>query len=86
VRRHEILLVEICPGVDNENHEEHQKPAIESADSTPNLLPVKDKVTNEDGPKDLRYPGREVVETTRTDGEYSAIVIVVFCRTYQQTR
>lgn len=86
MRRFELLLVEICPNVDNENHEEHEEPAIKGANSAPDPFPVKDKVTDENGSEDLRCPGHEVVETPCTDGEYGAVVIIVFCTTYQQTR
>jgi hypothetical protein len=79
-------LVEICPDVDHEDHEEHEEPTIKGTNSAPDPLLVKDKVTNEDGSKDLRCPGHEVIEATCTDGEYSAIVIIVFCTMSQQTR
>jgi hypothetical protein len=39
--------------VDNENHEEHEDPAVQGTDSAPDALLIKDEVANEDGSKDL---------------------------------
>jgi hypothetical protein len=55
--------------VDNEYHEEHNHPAAEGTDSAPDPPLVKDKVTDEDGPKDLRHPEHEIVEAACADGE-----------------
>ena len=69
VRSNDLLLVEIRPDVDNEYHEEHNHPAAEGTDSAPDPPLVKDKVTDEDGPKDLRHPEHEIVEVACTDGK-----------------
>jgi len=83
VRGNDLLLVEIGPDMDNEYHEEYNNPAAEGTDSAPEPFLIKDKVTDEDGSKDLRRPVHEIVEATCTDGEQSAVVIVEFCSSYQ---
>lgn len=69
IRSNDLLLVETRPDVDNEYHEEHDHPAAEGTDSAPDPSLVKDKVTDEDGHKDLRHPEHEIVEAACTDSE-----------------
>ena len=68
--------------MNNEYHKEHNNPAAKGTGSASQPFLVKDKVANEDGSKDLRRPVHEIVEATRTDSEYGAVVIIEFCMTY----
>lgn len=82
----DILLVEICPDVGSESYKEYEAPAVEGTDSTPDPFLVKNKVTEEDRPKDLRRIGHQAIQGPSTDSKYRAVVIIVFCATYQRPR
>jgi hypothetical protein len=42
--------------VHDEHHDKHERPANKSTDSSPNLVPVKDEIPDEQRPEDLRGP------------------------------
>lgn len=82
----DLLLVIIRPAVGNESHKEHEDPAVESTDSAPDPFLVKNQVTEEDRSKDLRRIGHQTIQPPCTDSKYRAVVIIVFCVTYQEAR
>lgn len=66
--RGHLLLVEVCPDVDDEHHCEEHAPARECAEPTRETGLVEEE-TDTDGAEDLRHPVDEVVQRPGPDGE-----------------
>ncbi len=62
------LLIEVCPDMDDEHHNEEDKPSSKGTETTREFLLVEDE-SNSKRSDDLRQPIHEVVQRTRTDIE-----------------
>ena len=63
--------------MDNEYHEEEDRPTAEGTRAT-GQLPRIEQETNGNGTENLRGPVGEVVQPAGTDGEQRSIVVVEF--------
>ena len=78
LERNNALLIHIAPYVDSKDHGCYDDPTSKRTSSTPELRPIKDAVPEEHGPKYLRCPVDECVETACANVEKSGVIIVLF--------
>jgi hypothetical protein len=74
-----LPLVEVSPCVYDEYHSEDENPSSKGTNSSTIPFLVEDDIADEEGTEDLSRPVHEIVQSTRTNGEYGSIVIVEFC-------
>ena len=75
--RKNTLLIHISPYVDNEDHPCYDDPTSKRASSASVLRPIEDAVPKEQGPKDLRCPVDERVETSCANVKKCGVIIVL---------
>ena len=74
-----LPLVEVGPRVYDEDHGEDEEPSNKGAGSSTVSFLVEDDVADEERTKDLSRPVHEIVQSTCTNSEDGAIIIVEFC-------
>lgn len=71
------LLIHITPYMDGKDHSCYNGPTSKRTSSTPELRPIEDAVPEEHGPKNLRCPVDECVESTRANVEKCGVIIIL---------
>ena len=75
--RKNSLLIHISPYVNNEDHPCYDDPTSKRASSASVLRPIEDAEPKEHGPKDLRCPVDECIETSCANVKKRGVVIVL---------